>query len=697
MNTNEMTAVQKAEDKEKKRLTHKKQSRKASEARNREKEDELQKLIDEIRTIVDYDAKMVLQHVFGNDVNIHIHRVKVDDERTRILLQHEFTTGSVLDQNDRVVRQQIDTWINTFGIHVIMDSTTSEIHSVIRASPHSPCPEAGIGEHDIEELHSVMNSIIMHSGATGSPAQYHAVRTMPPEGTARKQWQIKNEVWGEKDPKFIKVTGSMQGIGMAGKMKPGIISEPYSLSDRVTSGPKAVKAQEMFTELHVPQILNRRVGKLSQHALDEAQMLAYTHNLPSFNFIPYGAEVPNERAFPAIWIVSNCFSNVLHLDEKDKTKSTYVAWWQAHFDAAKAEWTIADRPQDKGKVQRGAFLLASLGVAIDLETLCGAGFVEAIFTAKRHWHVTTSSFQVKGYTRHGLGIAITSRQVNNTLLAQKAMEGDGEGVRSFTDTLEDWTSKFPGRTSTTTRPRAIRTPSLASQSSSSSQPRTSSQPTLPPIIQLSKDPERSKRRYQPPGSDTKAGRKLAVKKELEGILASLKNVQSNQKDVDALLSGGKAVWKRVRDKMDQKHKGDQGDWEEDMLNPPKIQPNKPKVPTASQSTPPSKLPASNAQVPQVAQIRQTDKDIAVAVQTAAQSTLTTPSVLPTSSAQAARIAQAHEDATMDVEMDISTDVAADIRGDFDTEESEEDSDEDSDESSEWDSDKTMEFKGWRTR
>jgi hypothetical protein len=76
----------------------------------------------------------VFKYIYGAETDIHIHRVKVDDKRTDILLKHEYDMERVLHQSDRVVKDQIDTWIDQIGVHVIIDIDTEEIHSVIRAA-----------------------------------------------------------------------------------------------------------------------------------------------------------------------------------------------------------------------------------------------------------------------------------------------------------------------------------------------------------------------------------------------------------------------------------------------------------------------------------------------------------------------------------------------------------------------------------
>ncbi|KAF9505514.1 hypothetical protein BS47DRAFT_534314 [Hydnum rufescens UP504] len=173
----------------------------------------------------------------------------------------------------------------------------------------------------------------------------------------------------------------------------------------------------MIADKNVPRIINSRIGKLDKEMLEEAQLLAFDYNLPGFNLYTYGDSGAYDLTVPALWIVSNCFSNVVHVDSADKTKTTYTAWWQARHHDETGQWTLADNETDQNKVQNGAFLIPSLGLGINLQKMCGQGFVEATFQAKSHYHVTTASEQAPGYTRHGLGVAVTSRQVNTAVLA----------------------------------------------------------------------------------------------------------------------------------------------------------------------------------------------------------------------------------------------------------------------------------------
>jgi hypothetical protein len=86
-----------------------------------------------------------------------------------------------------------------------------------------------------------------------------------------------------------------------------------------------------------------------------------------FNFIPYGEGSSWDWSFPAIWIVANCFCNVVHIDDADKTKWTFALWWQAYLQKSMQEFALATQEKDKGMVKGGAFLITSLGVGIDLE------------------------------------------------------------------------------------------------------------------------------------------------------------------------------------------------------------------------------------------------------------------------------------------------------------------------------------------
>ncbi|KAF9515790.1 hypothetical protein BS47DRAFT_736448 [Hydnum rufescens UP504] len=148
--------------------------------------------------------------------------------------------------------------------------------------------------------------------------------------------------------------------------------------------------------------------------LEEVQLLAFDYNLPGFNLYTYGNLGAYDLMVPALWIVSNCFSNVVHVDSADKTKTMYTAWWQAWHHDETGQWTLADNKTDQNKVQNGTFLIPSLGLGINLQKwvhiaagfqicvefsrMCGQGFLEATFQAKSHHHVTTVSEQAPGYT-----------------------------------------------------------------------------------------------------------------------------------------------------------------------------------------------------------------------------------------------------------------------------------------------------------
>lgn len=96
------------------------------------------------------------------------------------------------------------------------------------------------------------------------------------------------------------------------------------------------------------------------------------HDLPSFKLFPYGTGLGNEeRSVPALWVVSDCFSNAVHVDGHDKTLHSYMLWFQSRWSSddktRKAQWVIADREQDRNKVIQGAFLIVSAGVGIRLQ------------------------------------------------------------------------------------------------------------------------------------------------------------------------------------------------------------------------------------------------------------------------------------------------------------------------------------------
>jgi hypothetical protein len=94
----------------------------------------------------------------------------------------------------------------------------------------------------------------------------------------------------------------------------------------------------------------------------------YRINLPGFKLFPYRAGEGNtEQTYPALWIVSHCFANNLHIDSLDKTNNVYMAWWQAHWDSSTQKWLVSNQDTDENMVQDGAFFINSLGVGIDLQ------------------------------------------------------------------------------------------------------------------------------------------------------------------------------------------------------------------------------------------------------------------------------------------------------------------------------------------
>ncbi|KAF9505515.1 hypothetical protein BS47DRAFT_1353849 [Hydnum rufescens UP504] len=121
-----------------------------------------------IRSVINRDLVTIFKFFYGQATQIWVHRVKVDDKRTEQLVQEEYGTKSVLHQDNPVVREVIDTWIQETGVHVVLDAESDAIYAVIRCSPNRPCQEAGVTSLDFDEMKTVMDCVMKHSGGTGS-------------------------------------------------------------------------------------------------------------------------------------------------------------------------------------------------------------------------------------------------------------------------------------------------------------------------------------------------------------------------------------------------------------------------------------------------------------------------------------------------------------------------------------------------
>ncbi|KAF9518710.1 hypothetical protein BS47DRAFT_1358771 [Hydnum rufescens UP504] len=308
---------------------------------------------------------------------------------------HEWITGDCLKQDDPVVQEVITMWIRSLRVHVVMNDIDNHIEWIICVGPPSVSPEAGMNEVDTEGLHKLI-------GGTGS--------VRPPSGQVRKTWARKNG-WN----KVIKVPGSMEGVGSAAKSKHGVVVEPYSIHNTISAAPN--------------------------------------NDLDNFCLLPYGSEeIHDDKVFPALWIVKHCFSNVLHLDPFDKTRNSYMLWWQSYFDKTLGQEIHASHPEDVGKVQKGAFLNLTLGVGLDLERA-----------------------------------AITEGQINLALRIHQERQRDGHGLYNLDDMVQLWQKKHPEK------PLDMETPVLGPVPSST-QPNPSSKTSsfIPSSSKLSSKPSSSK-------------------------------------------------------------------------------------------------------------------------------------------------------------------------------------------------------------
>ena len=278
--------------------------------------------------------------------------------------------------------------------------------------------------------------------------------------------------------------------------------------------------------------------------------------------------------------------------------------WQGHGDPHappdptspygpdEPHWVIADREEDCGMVGQGAFIIAPLGVIIALETyvhpchlstfpimsksipffrLCGRGFVEAIMPAKYLDHVTTFSTQARNYTRHGLGAAVTTAQVNT---ANRRHNAPSEQIHDLDDALGQWSEKNEGKRpaifrqrpleeATMTSPPSLRPPPSLDSLASSSQMRTTSLPPPPP-----KDLVRHEARYRPPPENSRQGRLLRHVRELTQIKDSLIEAQSAKDALLRVLADNNTIGKRVQflSKLnEERSEPDPDDWESALV------------------------------------------------------------------------------------------------------------------------------------
>lgn len=206
-----------------------------------------------------------------------------------------------------------------------------------------------------------------------------------------------------------------------------------------------------------------------------------------------------------------------------------------------------------------------------MHSLCSVGFVEALTPAKRLHHVTLESMQVQGYTRHGLGAAVTTSQVNTALRRQQAPPG---AVHSLDDAVAQWAVRNAGKrpayqptrplndhtvADITPPPVSLPRHRLAASSSSSSSH---------PVPAVARDPVRAAARAVRPPSSTKQGKLLQRIEELTKIRDQLLEAQKTKDAVVAVLANNQSIGKRVHqlgNHVNAHQSMVQNDWENDLV------------------------------------------------------------------------------------------------------------------------------------
>jgi hypothetical protein len=210
--------------------------------------------------------------------------------------------------------------------------------------------------------------------------------------------------------------------------------------------------------------------------------------------------------------------------------------------------------------------------------LCSIGFVEAAVHAKGLYHATTASEQVKPWTRHGLGIAITSTQVNTAIRRRDHPERAHE-VLDLDHTLSEWKRKNGGKTAAVQKePQRNKKHTLLQRpvphTSASASPSThvtsaassSSSPAKGPETSP-KDLIRQQARFRKPPPDSTRGQLEAGIEYLEDLRLKLLEGKDVKDSVLSVLSNP-TLGKQIRELAQYRVMLPSAtDWERELLDP----------------------------------------------------------------------------------------------------------------------------------